>query len=169
MDVGFDFRRIALERIAEAAGRGPQHRVDVARALREVLLAKLQRLRFAAILISLRLHDITNGHNTDQFSLVHNRQMTHTHFGHGIGHRHQVILWYRGDDLSGHHRTHRLGKYRFVHGCRPNDVAFSEEPDQLSSVIQDNESTDIVPDKQDECLTNCLFRTDRNHVGTLSG
>src|SRR4029450_199346 len=98
----------------------------------------LQRIHFAVIVISLRLDDIANGYNADQSALIHNRQMTNTHFGHGISHRHQVILWYRGDDLSSHHCTHVLGKYRFVHRCRPNDVALREDPDQLSGVIQDN-------------------------------
>src|SRR5690349_21052643 len=39
VDVGFDLRQVALERVAEAAGRGPQDGVYVRRTLREVLLA----------------------------------------------------------------------------------------------------------------------------------
>ncbi|MDF3009878.1 MAG: hypothetical protein K0S03_674 [Burkholderiales bacterium] len=42
LHVGGDLRRIALERVAEATRRRPQHRVDVGRMLREVLLAQLQ-------------------------------------------------------------------------------------------------------------------------------
>ena len=95
--------------------------------------------------------------------------MTHTPFGHGIGHRHHVVLWDHGDASSGHHLTYRLGKNRFVHGCSTKDVALREDPDQVSGVIQDNERTDIMSDKQDECLTHRLFRADGNHVSTLRG
>jgi len=41
LDVGSDPRRVALERIAEAARRGPQHRIHVGRVLNEVLLSQL--------------------------------------------------------------------------------------------------------------------------------
>jgi hypothetical protein len=43
-DVGLYLRCIALERIAEAACRGPQHGIDVRRMLHEILLPQLQRL-----------------------------------------------------------------------------------------------------------------------------
>ena len=51
VDVGGDLRRVALERIAEAARRGPQHGVDVGGVLHEVLLPELERFGFAFQLV----------------------------------------------------------------------------------------------------------------------
>src|SRR6266850_1886293 len=114
LDVGLDLRRIALERIAEAAARGPEHGIDVGRALREVLLAKLQRLGLAFQLVDVAdqlgaFHPLEDVRVLEELVAVHRARIAAHHAGRGgnrVARRKRVVR-----DLVGAVRDEaRLGR-----------------------------------------------------------
>src|SRR6266850_833511 len=114
LDVGLDLRRIALERIAEAAGRGPEHGIAVGRALREVLLAKLQRLGLAFQLTDVAdqlgaFHPLEDVRVLEELVAVHRARIAAHHAGRGgnrVARRKRVVR-----DLVGAVRDEaRLGR-----------------------------------------------------------
>src|SRR5690606_5579864 len=88
------------------------------------ILASLQLdlagVDFAAIGVALGLQHIANRDNADQTALVHNRKVTETALGHGVGDRVQVILRRSGDHMTGHDRLHGVREAGFV-GCNLAD------------------------------------------------
>src|SRR5688572_18043118 len=88
VEVRFYFRRVALERVAEAAGGGPQHRVDVRRVLREVLLPQAELLFLSLQLIDIpyqlrTLHALRDVGVPQEAITVHRARIAAHHAGRG--------------------------------------------------------------------------------------